>query len=55
MKPLHTHLNGNDRALTAFNTTKEALANATLLRYPVADAPTSLMTDASDIAAGAVL
>ena len=41
--------------MTAFNATKEALANATLLSYPKPDAPISLMTDASDSAVGAVL
>ena len=39
----------------AFNATKEALANASLLSYPRPDAPTCLMTDASDTAVGAVL
>ena len=34
---------------------KEALTNASLLAYPTADAPTCLMTDASDTAVGAVL
>ena len=37
------------------NTTKEALASAALLSYPTTDSPTSLMTDASDTAVGAVL
>ena len=34
---------------------KDALANVTLLFHPVLNAPTSLMTDASDLAIGAVL
>ena len=34
---------------------EEDLANATLLVYPKPDAPTCVMTDASDIAVGAVL
>ena len=34
---------------------KEALANAMLLSHPVLKAPTSIMTDASDVAIGAVL
>ena len=34
---------------------KEALADATLLVYPKPDAPTCVMTDASDITVGAVL
>ena len=36
-------------------TQKEALANASLLFYPTPDAPTCLITDASDMAVGAVL
>ena len=42
-------------ATTAFTTIKEALAKATLLFHPQPDAPTSIMTDASDVAVGAVL
>lgn len=45
----------NDNARAAFVTVKEALANATLLALPKPDAPTSIITDASDIAVGAVL
>ena len=45
----------HDTALTAFNAPKDALANATLLCYPMPNAPTCLMTDALDIAVGAVL
>ena len=45
----------SENATAAFATIKEALANATLLSHPKPDAPTSIMTDASDIAAGAVL
>ena len=62
MQPLHAlltpksqTLNWNDDALTAFKATKEALANASPLTYPKDDAPTCLMTDASDTAVGAVL
>ena len=65
MRPLHALLTSstpksqtltwNATALAAFNATKEALANASLLSYPTADAPTCLMTDASDTAVGAVL
>ena len=65
MQPLHALLTSsktksqtltwNDGALAAFNATKRALANASLLSYPKSDAPTSLMTDASDTAVGAVL
>ena len=39
----------------AFNQAKAALAKATLLSHPVQDAITTIMTDASDIATGAVL
>ena len=62
MQPLHTLLSNNTQTITwndatvaAFNATKEALANATLLSYPKMDAPTCLVTDASDIAVGAAL
>ena len=48
-------LNWNDDALAAFIATKEALAQASLLSYPKAHAPTCLMTDASNAAVGAVL
>ena len=63
MQPLHALLTAskpksqpiNDDALAAFNATKEALANASLLYYPAAAAPTCLVTDASNTAVGAVL
>ena len=42
-------------ATTAFKEFKDALANATLLVHPQPDAPINVMTDASDIAIGAVL
>ncbi len=48
-------LNWSEDTIAAFNATKDALANATLLSYPRPDAPTSVMTDASDLAVGAVL
>ena len=41
--------------LKAFTAAKDALTNATLLSHPVLNAPTSLMTDAFDVAVGAVL
>ena len=44
-----------DVALKAFMAAKEALANITLLSPPVINAPTRVMTDASDITVGAVL
>ena len=40
---------------TAFTAVKQALATATLLFHPTPDAPTSIMTDASACAVGAVL
>ena len=62
IQPLHSLLKGKtqsltwtDEAVAAFNATKQALANASLLAYPSPDAPTCLMTDASDTAVGAVL
>ena len=39
----------------AFIAIKEALANVAPLYHPKSDAVTSLMTDASDVAVGAVL
>ena len=64
LHPLHGLLNSksksqelswNEDTTAAFLATKEALANATLLVYPKPDAPTCVMTDAFDIAVGAVL
>ena len=62
MQPLHSLIKGKSQTLTwtdeataSFNATKDALANASLLAYPTPDAPTCLMTDASDTAVGAVL
>ena len=62
MQPLHSLLEGKSQTLTwtdeataSFNATKDALAKASLLAYPTPDAPTCLMTDASDTAVGAVL
>ena len=44
-----------DETTTVSETVKQALANATLLIHPVTNAPTNIMTDASDVAVGAVL
>ena len=65
MQPLHTLLTPTksksqtitwiDDAQAAFQATKEALAKASLLSYPTTNAPTCVMTDASDTAVGAVL
>ena len=65
MRPLHSllskgksksqSLTWTDEAVASFNATKDSLANASLLSYPQSDAPTCLMTDASDTAVGAVL
>lgn len=54
-KPKSQALAWTDSAVAAFDATKEVLANASLLSYPQSDAPTCLMTDASDTAVGAVL
>ena len=62
MAPLFEALTGKPKALVwnaamvkAFHNAKQALANATLLTHPHQNAPISLTTDASNIAAGAVL
>ena len=62
MHPLHSLLQPKSQSLTwtdtataAFQATKDALARASLLTYPTSNAPTCLMTDASDTAVGAVL
>ena len=63
--PLHNLLNTSasaesstlqwdDEAKAAFGNIKKALADATLLFHPKQDAPTSVMTDASSCAVGAV-
>ena len=54
-KDKSTTLTWTDEAVSAFNKTKDALADATLLTHPKLDAPTCIMTDASDVAVGAVL
>ena len=48
-------LQWSEDAIAAFDTSKEALAQATLLSHPQLDVPTRLVTDASDVAVGAVL
>ena len=48
-------LDWTDITESAFKRAKEALANSCLLSYPSSDASTSIATDASDIAVGAVL
>ena len=62
MQPLHSLLKGKSQSLTwteaattSFQATKDALAKASLLTYPTPNAPTCLVTDASDTAVGAVL
>ena len=49
------HLSWDNTTSQAFSAIKEALAAATLLVHPKPNALTSLMTDASDSAVGAVL
>jgi hypothetical protein len=44
-----------DDATEAFTHIKMMLASATLLVHPTLEAPTALVTDASEIAVGAVL
>jgi len=48
-------LQWNPAATSSFEEIKDALANATLLVHPKPDAPINVMTDASDVAIGAVL
>ena len=62
MLPLFEALKGKPKTLvwsqamtTAFNDTKKSLAKTTLLAHPQPDTLTSLTTDASDVAIGAVL
>ena len=59
MQPLYSLLKQTlslaETALTSFQATKDALALATLLSYPMPDAPTCVATDASNVAVGAVL
>ena len=62
MAPLYQVLAGkptnflwNADQQSAFNHTKQALAEAAILCYPQPGAPLVLTTDASDIAIGAVL
>ncbi len=62
MQPLYSALVGKPKELlwdatmiSAFNRTKEALSNATMLAHPHADAPIAVTADASGVAVGAVL
>jgi len=61
LQPLHDLLktapkgNTTDSALTAFKDIKEALASASFLVHPQPDAPTCILTDASNAAVGAIL
>ena len=48
-------VNWTEAAQAAFNAVKEALANATLLVHPQPNAQLAIMSDASDVAVGAVL
>ena len=45
----------NSDAISSFQQIKDALARATLLVHPMPEAPINIMTDASDVAMGAVL
>ncbi|KAJ8378300.1 hypothetical protein AAFF_G00244350 [Aldrovandia affinis] len=64
MRPLYGALRGKtgnaqvdwgEEMTAAFDSAKQALAEATMLSHPVPDAPIALTTDASDYAVGAVL
>ena len=62
MTPLFEALTGKPKAMVwnaaivkAFDDTEQSLTNATLLAHPHQNAPTSLTTDASGLAVGAVL
>lgn len=62
MRPLSETLKGKSNTLVwsesmteAFQATKVALAKATLLMHPLPDVQTSITTDASESAIGAVL
>ena len=55
LTPSRKDLNWSTQATEAFTSIKKALADATLLAHPHTEAPLSIMTDASNIAAGAVL
>lgn len=48
-------LEWTDNTTAAFSSVKSALADASLLVHPTSDASTCIMTDASDVAVGAVL
>lgn len=50
-----TLLTWTDLMVSAFDQTKSALANATMLTHPQSDAETALTVDASDLAVGGVL
>ena len=54
-KPRPKNINWTEEMVGAFKKAKEALANATMLHHPVQGALTSLTSDASDTAVGAVL
>ena len=54
-KPKFGHLAWTDEMTNAFNTTKQALANATMLAHPLHDARIALTVDASAQAIGGVL
>ena len=55
LKAHHKDFTWSTAAATAFEQAKDLLAKATLLNHPTPDAPTCVMTDASDVAVGAVL
>ena len=48
-------LQWDEKMISAFNLTKEALDRATMLAHPHADTPTAITVDASGVAVGAAL
>lgn len=55
LKAKHRVFSWTTEADTAFKQIKDLLAQATLLNHPTSEAPISIMTDASNVAVGAVL
>ena len=53
--PKHSDISWTDKSLKSFEDTKQSLANMETLHFPKSGLPLTLTTDASDVAAGAVL
>ena len=54
-KKKNQSIESNERELSAFNSAKDELVNATLLTHPRSGAPLSLFVDASDVGGGGVV